>query len=71
MIYHLGMLYMFSMEDLMNVIDLNSIYLPMEPSWNCASWDLLDRICRNRESWSIDLGDEGGIKTYYDCLRTF
>jgi hypothetical protein len=55
----------------MNVIDLNSIYLPMEPSWNCASWDLLDRICRNRESWSIDLGDEGGIKTYYDCLRTF
>jgi hypothetical protein len=35
------------------------------------AWELLDRIRRNRESWSFDLGDEGGIKIDYDCLRAF
>jgi hypothetical protein len=35
------------------------------------SWELLDRIHRNRESWSFDLGSEGGIKNEYDCLHSF
>jgi hypothetical protein len=35
------------------------------------AWELLDRIRHNRESWSFDLGSEGGIKIEYDCLRAF
>jgi hypothetical protein len=35
------------------------------------AWELLDRICRNRESWSFDLGSKGGIKIEDDCLRAF
>jgi hypothetical protein len=47
------------------------------PSWHLLhltlskAWELLDRIRRNRESWSFDLGSEGGIKIEYDCLRAF
>jgi hypothetical protein len=35
------------------------------------AWELLDRIRCNRESWSFDLGSEGGFKIEYDCLRAF
>jgi hypothetical protein len=35
------------------------------------AWELLDRIRHNKESWSFDLGSEGGIKIEYDCLRAF
>jgi hypothetical protein len=34
-------------------------------------WELLDRICRNRESWYFDLGSKGEIKIEFECLRAF
>ena len=34
-------------------------------------WDLLERIKRNSEDWELDEGKESGIKTNFDCVKSF
>jgi hypothetical protein len=35
------------------------------------AWELLERIRRNRETWSFNIGGEGGIEIDYDCINAF
>ena len=35
------------------------------------AWNLLDRIRNNRETWSFDIGNEGGLKVEHDCIKAF
>ena len=49
-------------------IDLASGGVFMDFSISKA-WQLLDRVRRTRESWSFDIGGEGGIEIDYDCIH--
>ena len=42
----------------------------MDYSINKA-WQLLDKIRRNREAWSFDMGSDGGIEIEHDCIHAF
>ena len=35
------------------------------------AWKMLDKIHHNRETWSFDIGDEGGLKIEHDCIKAF
>ena len=35
------------------------------------AWNLLNKIRNNRETWSFNIGDEGGLKVEHDCIKAF
>ena len=35
------------------------------------AWELLNDMRMNKEAWSEDLGNKGGIEVEYDCIQDF
>ena len=53
-----------------NEVDLSSGGAFMDFTISQA-WKMLDKIRHNRETWSFDIGDEGGLKIEHDCIKAF